>query len=438
MAAACMHRATSRRAWLLLGLAAAVHGAALVAGWDRVAQAHHARDFASYYYAYRVAAAGLDPYDAAALDDAARADGSRRSVHPFLYPPPFLLAMTWTAPLGLERAYHAWYWLGSLFLLASLAALIRWCPGDAGVVASALVLATFSPALDGQRMGQANLPVLALLCWGALLAERGRPLTGGGLTGAGAVLKLGPVLWVAAWMVRRAHRAWLSAAATALALSLAALTLVNVDGQWAFYTRVLPSLGSGGYGGLSVPIGLFGNHSIANLWSQVWPGSGRLSVPARAATALCALLVITGALATARRGVRDGLDSLCALGVVCVAMVITPAYTFEHHLVFAVPAWIAVAVALRDGRLSPAWSVPLVPAYAAQAWPLASLRAAAGALPGPAAWLLQEAKCASLIVLGVAAAWTVWRPARAPTQHAPTQGGEGVAGGSRSRIGSTR
>jgi hypothetical protein len=420
-----MDRATSRRAWLLLVLAIAVHGAALAAGWDRVAKARHARDFASYYYAHRVAAAGLDPYDPAALAAAAQEDGTRRSVHPYLYPPPFLLAMGWTAPLDLARAYRLWYVTGSLFLLAALLALIRWCPGNASIVASAVVLASFTPALDGQRMGQANLPVLALLCWGALLAERSRPLAGGALVGAGAVMKLGPALWVAAWMVRGSRRAWLAAAATAILLSLAASSLVGLDRQWTFYTRVLPSLGSGGYGGLSVPIGLFGNHSLANLWDQLFPGGGELSALARVASGVSAALLITGVLATARRARGDAQGSICALGAVSVAMVITPAYAFEHHLVFSVPAWIAAAVALAGGRLALAWAAPLALAYVAMAWPLASLRAAAGGLPAPTAWLLQEAKCASLIVLGAACSWAVWRPrpaARVRAHDSPAAG----------------
>ena len=62
------------------------------------------RDFATYYYACRVAAEGGDPYVRGQLGQAARADGSRRGVHPFLYPPPFLLLMAWSLPMDLLTA----------------------------------------------------------------------------------------------------------------------------------------------------------------------------------------------------------------------------------------------------------------------------------------------------------------------------------------------
>ncbi|HVS03016.1 MAG TPA: hypothetical protein VMT16_09620 [Thermoanaerobaculia bacterium] len=95
----------------------------LATGWIPLLQETHGRDFDSYHYAARVAAAGGDPYDLAALDRAAAAEGWR-VVHPYFYPPPFLLAMQWTLPLDLVTAWRVWFWVDELFLWVVV--LIAW------------------------------------------------------------------------------------------------------------------------------------------------------------------------------------------------------------------------------------------------------------------------------------------------------------------------
>ena len=66
--------------------------------WEKVSAGGGGRDFASYYYAAQVALEGGDPYDTPALSAAAVADHTRRSVHPFFYPPPFLFSVAWVGP----------------------------------------------------------------------------------------------------------------------------------------------------------------------------------------------------------------------------------------------------------------------------------------------------------------------------------------------------
>jgi hypothetical protein len=98
----------------------------LALGWTQAASDRGARDFASYYYAVDVAVDGGDPYDRHALALAARADKTRRGIHPYFYPPPFLLGMLWTSPFGLTTAYLVWFWLDEVALLVALTALWRW------------------------------------------------------------------------------------------------------------------------------------------------------------------------------------------------------------------------------------------------------------------------------------------------------------------------
>ena len=94
--------------------------------WERVKNRKDAADFATYYYATQVAFAGGDPYRTKSLSRAARKDLTRKSVHPYFYPPPFVLGMAWTQPLDLKTAYHAWFWFNQLCLLATLWIFWKW------------------------------------------------------------------------------------------------------------------------------------------------------------------------------------------------------------------------------------------------------------------------------------------------------------------------
>ena len=94
--------------------------------YKRVENSKHARDYATYHYAVAEAVDGGDPYDTQALSKRARADKSRKRVHPFFYPPPFLLTMPWAVPLELSTAYKAFFWLSQLCILGTLVVMRRW------------------------------------------------------------------------------------------------------------------------------------------------------------------------------------------------------------------------------------------------------------------------------------------------------------------------
>jgi len=394
--------------WLALGLAVAVHGVQLTGPiWAKVRDAGHARDFASYHYAVAAAAGGEDPYDAAVLGRLAREEGTRRSVHPFFYPPPYLLTVAWTLPLELSTAYRTWYVLDSLFLLAVLLALMRWLPARPMVGFAALVLVTYSPIPDNHWMGQANLPVLALVCWAFWHEQRGRLRLAGALMGLAAMMKMSPGLLVLWWFTRR--RTWpaaVSACVTAVLLSLATLPLLGFTKQLRFYTEILPGFASGDYNGLRVSVALPGNHSIANLWAQVYPAGRELHPTARGLSSLTTGLLVGVSLLVlvlrARRRPFDALDHACAAGALVAWMVIVPVYAYEHHLVLLLLPLAAAAQALSSRRLHPAWSLAVVPAYAALAWPLGAVRAASSEVGGVLGWGVQEAKCFAILVIGLA------------------------------------
>ena len=395
---------------LLLAFAVLWHVlAALSPGWVQTAEkANNGRDFASFYYAVHAAAAGADPYDKRMLAKAARQQGQRRAVHPYFYPPPFLLAMAWALPLDLHSAFRVWFWLDELAGLAAMLALWGWWREHgreevAVLVALAFALMTAVP--NNHIMGQMNLPSMALAISGLWLTDRGRPAPGGMLLGAACMWKMSPALLVAWWLLRREWVAVAWACATAALLTVAALPLVGLEHQIRFYTEVLPKFGSGDYNGLAVPIDLFGNHSVPNLWNEVSKADSLSLTPvARALSTLTTLLLVGGLGVAFRRPGPDPLQCAAQVGAVGVAMLLIPVYTYEHHLVWALPAVVVTALGLHQGRLGSRWIPVLAFAGVTWAFDLQDLKALRNALPpGPLMGIVQELKFVGLLLLGGAA-----------------------------------
>ena len=370
----------------------------------------NARDFASFYYAAQVAEEGGDPYDRQALNKASRSDGARKGVHPFFYPPPFVAAMSWVTSFDLMTAYRIWFWFDELALLAAALVLWRWWGRLDPMVGPLIVvcLAVLSAAPNNHIMGQMNAPALALALAGLWQDEEERPWLAGLCLGLACMWKMSPALLVAWCLLRGRWRTVAASCLTAVLVSAMSVPWVSLELQQRFYLEVLPGFGSGDYNGLAVSIGLFGNHSIPNLWHQAYPGTdgGGLSEMARwGATWTNALMVVALGAWFAGRD-REAHARACQVGAVCVAMLLIPVYTYEHHLLWALPAVVASAVALMRGRLGALWLLPLALAYALWAYPLASLKEVW--LAWDALWvrgLVQEAKFASLFVIGLACVW---------------------------------
>ena len=405
-------------AWILLLAGALVYGHHTVGkDWQRVKGVRHGRDFASYYYAGRAAQEGRDPYNKRVLSRLAHQDETRprgRGVHPFFYPPPFLLAVSWTLPLDLQTSYRAWFWLDSLFLLAVMLALWKWLPSTGMLLGGGLVLASFTPIPDTHWMGQANLLVLAALCWGLVLVERESAgprgeWWGGALVGLACMLKMSPALLVAWWVVRKRWRPVIGACAAGVVLSLLTLPLLGVSGQWHFYSQVLPTFSSGDYQGLTVPITIYGNHSIANLFVQAshhfWPETAAIDgIPdqVRPLSTAVNLLLVGGSLWWLRRPAKDAVSLACSAGALVVWMLLVPPYTYEHHMVYLLLPIAALVAALGERRLRWQWGIGLVPAYAFLAWQLQDMKGVGRGMDAAGAWWLQESKFLAAIFLGVA------------------------------------
>lgn len=400
------------RAAAALGIAFAVawHAMGVVAdAWPEVEGHRSGRDYASYHYAAVVASEGGNPYDREALVARASADGLRKGVHPYFYPPPFLLAVGWSPSLGLPAAAERWFFLNELAFLAAAAAGIAWLRhlGTAAVAAWCAGLALMTAIPNNLVMGQANFAALALSLGGFAAHARGRSGLAGAAIGTAAMLKMSPGLAVVWWLARREWGAAAAAVATALAWSVIALTQVSWAHQLDFALRVLPAFGSGDYNGLQVPVTMFGNHSLPNLLAQLTGSVDVLVGPARWGSAAIA---VAGVAVVAEMGVRGGRSAeavAAQLGTVWVAALLMPVYTYEHHLVAALPALAVCVGAVASGRLAAPWALALGGAGAVLGFDLAQLKATAESIPG--GWVLQELKTAALVTL-FAASWRAGRP----------------------------
>lgn len=378
----------------MLGVAlAAVYLAQSVPVWDKVRSSRSARDFATYHYAVQVAAEGEDPYSKKLLGKAARREKTRRQVHPYFYPPPFLVAMTWTLPLSLGAAYRLWFWANQLFLLGTLVVLRRWLQAPWLLLLG--VCAVCTPLPDSIMMGQANLLV-------GLLVVVGLWRSNGVAVGAAGMLKMSPALYLLGWASRMQWRPVGLAVATAVGLSLVSLPLVGLDLQVRFFTEVLPGFGTGQYNGLTVPITLPANHSVPDLFNQLWPGLTKHALSAKAAAgARSVSLVLLGGAVWAVRAAKGTPQVASAFGALSIVLLVTPVYTYEHHLsllVFPLVASGTVFVRAQAGRLS--WALWGLGA-GLSCTPLGWLRSAKEVAPA-CTWWIQESKFLGLVLVASA------------------------------------
>lgn len=395
---------------LLAGLLALYVVVGLLPAWEQVRDTPHARDYATFHYAAQEAWVGGDPYQTRALGARAREEGTRQGVHPYFYPPPFLAGMLWAVPLSLEQGYRALFWLDQLVLVGLALVFRRWL-GTPWLVL-AILLGTYTPIPDNNKMGQVNLVVMLLACLG--LWRRS-----GVLVAAAAMAKMSPALYLVLFALRRRWRAVGSGVIAAVLSTLAVLWLVDPAAQLRFYTDILPGFSRGDYHGLRVPITLPANHSVADLYNQVWgPKRFRLPEAAQHATTATVLALLAGVAWVGRRA-RDTLGEAALAGALTVVLVVAPVYTYEHHLAFLVLPWVVVGTALWRGRL-PRRAAPLVAlSYGLVAWPLWVLRGVQERAPSALEWWLQESKFFGVVGLLLLCLWTVRRsPGPAPEQPA--------------------
>jgi alpha-1,2-mannosyltransferase len=353
-------------------------------------------DLPSFYFAADVTFNDhASPYRAGAWEPLEQR--LQQKVFPFLYPPPSLLffwPVSWfsydAVKIGLLVINH----LGLLYLMYLLFFRILklpapWSadPGDEGkplawLIPAALVLyvLNFQAIAVTLQHGQINILVLILVClfWVGVREDRHPALTALPLAAA-ILLKTYPVLFLPLLLIRRRYlvAAWgLGFTVTLLLVSLVVLP----QGTWGdWMNTVLPT---GGYG--KIPFNLFSpampwNQSINGFTARLFlhpdygvtpsVAAGRWVPALLAGAVVVALIWLSLRLNQRTREIYRDEE---------IALVLTTTYliaplSWEHHLLFVLPAALLAVVHLCRGRLTVGWGVAVGLAAAIVAWPLAYL-----------------------------------------------------------------
>lgn len=264
----------------------------------------------------------------------------------YIYPPAFALLV---APLGLlpdTVAGLIWVAVGQAALAASVVVIVRWLrPPSWPLTVLVCTTLTFYPVWVDAVQGQANLLVLLLVTAGIAGVLQGKPRFGAYL-GAGAALKLTPVILLVWLLLDRRFRE-----AGSMVAGFAALTavgaLLRFHDTLVFFGQVVPALapGTAAYANQSLG-GLLSRIFSANPYTRPW-----IALPAAfiLATILSVLLVGWWCWRTREH------SSLVRVAAFIPLMPLLSSVTWPHHLVILLPVlWFGiVAIAERDWPPAP-------------------------------------------------------------------------------------
>lgn len=382
--------------------------------WKATLNSKGARDYASYHYAVQAAWNGDNPYQTGNLHRLAREEQTRRTVHPFFYPPPSLISMLWMVPFSLLSGYRLFFWLNQLLLLFSFWQIRRWLKLPIWFFACLALF--FTPLADSMKMGQLNIWILALLSFG--LARNS-----GAILGYASMSKMSPALLFFQWIAQRNWRPAIICALSVPLFSLLALPFVGFEAQKQFYLEILPQFSSGAYHGLSIPIDLPANHSIPDLFNQAWPSGSRklLSTTAKNLSTITNLTLL-GALLGLSAFWRSEQSKQYLQGAMICLFLIFPVYCYEHHLALMV---IPLALAFRfcySKQL--VWRLCFAVSFFFLGWPLYALRSVQKWMP-PLEWWIQESKffaIVSVLFLCIVAAYFSHREEKALESSSCSEG----------------
>ena len=341
-------------------------------------------DFPTLYWgAKMVFEEGRSPYVNGAFDQIAQRE--QRRIFPYLYPPPSLLAFYPFAAVPYDAAKVRLLIVSHLCLLLALYLLfLRLAPFDPPPAwrpfAFALMLVyvlNYYPVADNFAWGQINLIVLALVLLAWLALKRNwHALAVAVPLSLAVLLKTYPVLLLPLLVLRRRY-----AAAAWLVGLLAVYGLVSwwvlPRGLWGdWLTNVAPT---GGYG--LRPFNLFlpaepWNHSINGFMIFVQDRTQEVfGVPVRLLTRPLTYL-LAGAVGAATAGLallsaRKGrgertLDADVSLFL--LMMFLVAPLSWEHHLVYALPAALFAINFLLKGPTRPAAALGALAALFVLAW----------------------------------------------------------------------
>ena len=350
-------------------------------------------DLPSFYYATDAAFNDhRSPYQDSSWK---RAQGElQQKVFPYLYPPPSLLLLapfSWF-PYSLLKIVvlvtNHIFVLALIYLLLfrifavalpgappedDEKSIVRW------LVLPLLILYTlqYHPLVVTLGHGQINLAVLVLIClfWVALRARTHAWLIALPLAAA-IILKTYPILFLPLLLIRRKFR--IAAFTGAYLAALVGLSLIVLpDKAWSDWLYLV--LPTGGYA--QTPYHLF---SPAMPWNQSLNGfAARMFlhpsyalnlnpvlarvVPYLAAAGIIATLAWLALQLTKRRETRYVNDEFV---LVLLSIFLVAPLSWEHHLVFVLPAAVLALIQITTGQTSLKVAIPVGLAVGLMAWPM--------------------------------------------------------------------
>ncbi|HEX8355318.1 MAG TPA: glycosyltransferase family 87 protein [Pyrinomonadaceae bacterium] len=340
-------------------------------------------DFPTLYWGAKLAfEEGRSPYVDGAFAEVERQQNRR--VFPYLYPPPSLLlfypfsAVTYdAAKVRLLVASHVCL---LVFLYLFFFRIAPFDPPRPPSLAAALMtvyVLTYYPVADNFAWGQINLIVLALVCFAWLALKRGgHALSIAVPLSLSILLKTYPVVLLPLLVIRKRYGA-AAAVVGLLALYALAAWWVLPTSLWGDWTRnVMPT---GGYGlrpfNLFLPVEPW-NHSINGFLLFVQDRAPSLfGLPTHWLTRPLTYL-LAGAVAAATVGLsylsaRRGTGAKTVdleVALFLLMMFLVAPLSWEHHLVYALPAALFAVDFLLRGRVRAPAAVAAVAVLFVLAW----------------------------------------------------------------------
>jgi alpha-1,2-mannosyltransferase len=310
---------------------------------DSSRQIHLRTDFASFYYASKASALGLNVYSARVLDSLAARDGVANHVLPYLYPPFLAIVTQPLSRLSPQAAQRVWDGVQVLCISLACALLVLTLPFRSAEVRERsywLVGSLFTcgallvfPFGENLAFGQVNFSILLLITAGVFLSiNKKRDWLAGAALGAAALIKVTPALVLVPFLVNKRWRVLGGFFGGIALLMLATFDIAGKD-AWREFLAFLPNMGyarnvEGGF-----HPSIVANFSLAGFFMRLLPGEAvtiRLLTP----TISVILFAVVLFLHLKKGSVRNELAFIMPY---LILMLVASPVTWRHHLVLLVP-----------------------------------------------------------------------------------------------------
>lgn len=206
----------------------------------------HSNDFKHMYLGAKIMRQGHSPYDAERMLYEAR-EHRFPTILPYVYPPFTGLVLMPLSYLPFWKAFHVWYFLSHVLMIAAICLIVRSVYGRWSPAASALWIfyaALFFPLTRNLTTGQLN--VALLFCYALIwhLHEKNKPAAVGLVTAFGALFKISPALLFLYFLWKRQWRNLLWSCAFAALFLLISIAFVG----WQTHLEFIPLARQMSYG----------------------------------------------------------------------------------------------------------------------------------------------------------------------------------------------